>query len=98
MAEDLRDAGEVRWPAFSGAMLGDGVRGVFAFPVNIATTRVGALDLFRRTAGALDDELWEGAKWASRLAALPLLDDENHGNSPESITEIPHLLRAAVGH
>ena len=24
--------------------------------------------------------------------------DENHGNSPESITEIPHLLRAAVGH
>ncbi len=25
-------------------------------------------------------------------------DDENHGNSPESITEIPHPLRAAVGH
>ncbi len=24
--------------------------------------------------------------------------DENHGNSPESITEIPHLLRVAVGH
>jgi hypothetical protein len=24
--------------------------------------------------------------------------DENHGNSPESIIEIPHLLRAAVGH
>ncbi len=27
----------------------------------------------------------------------PLLD-ENHGISPESITEIPHLLRASVGH
>ncbi len=24
-------------------------------------------------------------------------DDENHGISPESITEIPHLLRASVG-
>ena len=24
--------------------------------------------------------------------------DENHGNSPESITEIPHLVRAVVGH
>lgn len=71
---DLRDAEEVRWPAFSGAMLGDGVRGVFAFPVNIATTRVGALDLFRRTAGDLEDEIWDGAKWASRLASLPLLE------------------------
>jgi hypothetical protein len=25
------------------------------------------------------------------------VDDENHGNSPESIIAIPHLLRAAVG-
>ncbi len=24
--------------------------------------------------------------------------DENHGNSPETIIEIPHPLRAAVGH
>ena len=28
----------------------------------------------------------------------PRRSDENHGNSPESIIEIPHLLRAAVGH
>ena len=25
-------------------------------------------------------------------------DDENHGNSPEAIIEIPHPVRAAVGH
>jgi hypothetical protein len=35
--------------------------------------------------------------WLS-ASAIPvdLMVDENHGNSPESIIEIPHLLRAAV--
>jgi hypothetical protein len=64
----------VRWPAFAGAMLGDGVRGVFAFPVRIAANRIGALDLFCRSPGAIDDDVWDGAGWASQLAALPLLD------------------------
>jgi quinol monooxygenase YgiN len=38
-------------------------------------------------------------KWRD-MAALEAhrSGDENHGNSPESITEIPHLLRAVVGH
>jgi len=74
LAGDLQDPGEVRWPAFAGAMLGDGVRAVFAFPVRIAATRIGALDLFRRRAGDFEPDTWEGAGWASQLAALPLLD------------------------
>jgi hypothetical protein len=74
LVDDLRDPMEVRWPAFAGAMLGDGVRGVFAFPVSIAATRIGALDLFRCDAGTLDNDLQDGAGWASKLAVLPLLD------------------------
>jgi hypothetical protein len=74
LAGDLQDPKEVRWPAFTGAMLGDGVRGVFAFPVRVAATRIGALDLFRRTPGAIDSDVLDGAGWASQLAALPLLD------------------------
>jgi hypothetical protein len=74
LAGDLENPEEVRWPAFAGAMLGDGVRGVFAFPVKIAATRIGALDLFRRAAGTFEDDIWDAAGWASQLAALPLLD------------------------
>jgi GAF domain len=74
VAEDLADPWERRWPAFAGAMLNDGVRAVFALPVRVAASRVGALDLFRRTAGSFDDDLRDGAEWASQLAALPLLD------------------------
>jgi hypothetical protein len=58
-------------------MLGDGISGVFAFPVNIAASRVGALDLFRRTAGDLEEEVREGANLASQLAALPILEVMN---------------------
>jgi hypothetical protein len=72
--EDLGDPSETRWPAFAGAMQRDGVRAVFALPVRIAASRVGALDLFRRSAGTLDEEGWDAAEWASQLAALPLLD------------------------
>jgi len=74
LARDLQDPEEVRWPAFADAMLSSGVRGVFAFPVRIAATRVGALDLFRRTPGAIEGEVRDGAGWASRLAALPMLE------------------------
>lgn len=74
LARDLQDPDEVRWPAFAGAMLESGVRGVFAFPVRIAATRVGALDLFRCTPGIIEDDVRDGAGWASQLAALPMLE------------------------
>jgi hypothetical protein len=87
LAADLQDPDEVRWPAFTGAMLGDGVRGVFAFPVRLAATRIGALDLFRRTPGAINDDVWDGAGWASQLAALPLLDLMSADVDWEAISE-----------
>lgn len=74
LAGDLNDPSEVRWPAFARAMIADGVRAVCAFPVRVAATRVGALDLFRRKAGSFEGDAWAGAEWASQLAALPLLD------------------------
>jgi hypothetical protein len=47
---------------------------VFAMPVRIARSCVGALDLFRRTRGPLTAAELEGGLMAADLAALPLLD------------------------
>lgn len=44
---DLAAVTERRWPTFTGAVLDAGVRAVFALPIAIAATYVGALDLFR---------------------------------------------------
>ncbi|MCW2715966.1 MAG: hypothetical protein JWN88_3013 [Frankiales bacterium] len=71
---DLDSPLENRWPVFAAAVLGEGVRAVFAIPVAIATSYVGALDLFRRAPGPLSDEGLTGGLLAAQLGALPLLD------------------------
>lgn len=42
-----------RWPHYTGPALKIGARGVFAFPLNIGTTRVGVLTLYQDTPGPL---------------------------------------------
>ena len=71
---DLGDPSEARWPAYAGAVLKEGVRAVYALPVAINTTYIGALDLFRTVPGPLDALDLTGALLAAELAALPLLD------------------------
>jgi hypothetical protein len=71
LVEDLDDATEQRWPALTGAFLEHGVRAVFALPVTVSATCVGALDLYRRRSGPLREPALSGGLWAARLAARP---------------------------
>lgn len=71
---DLRGLAERRWPAFAEAVLGSGVRAVYALPISVASSPVGALDLFRSTPGLLSDVGLTTGLLAAELAALPLLD------------------------
>lgn len=73
-APDLDDPDERRWPAFRGALLTSGVSAVFALPVSVASTAVGALDLFRHRSGPLSAGALTGGLLAAELAAVPLLD------------------------
>ena len=74
LVPDLNAPGEDRWPALTQAVLGHGIRAVFALPVTVASTPIGALDLYRRSSGPLDGAAMTGGVWAATLAALPLLD------------------------
>ena len=74
LAADVGDHREQRWPAFSRAVLDSGVRAVFALPVTVAHTTVGALDLFCNEPGPLSEDRLHGGLWAAELASLPLLD------------------------
>jgi len=74
MAPDLDSPSETRWPAFAGAVLGDGIRAVFAMPIMLTSVCVGALDLFRAQPGPLTAERLAGGLMAGNLAAIPLLD------------------------
>jgi hypothetical protein len=72
LVPDLDDPVELRWPAFRGAVLHAGVGAVFALPVAVASSWVGALDLFSRARGPLTDRSLAGALRAAELAAIPL--------------------------
>lgn len=73
-AQDLDAPGEDRWPALAEAVLGHGIRAMYALPVTVASTPIGALDLFRHRHGPLEGPALTGGLWAAGLAALPLLD------------------------
>jgi hypothetical protein len=74
LVPDLADPSERRWPAYGGAVLAAGVRAVYALPIAVATSCVGALDLFREAPGPLIGSRLAGGLLAAELAALPLLD------------------------
>ncbi|RYC03592.1 ANTAR domain-containing protein [Nocardioides zhouii] len=74
LAPDLDAPQEQRWPVLRGALLEDGIRGVFAVPIMITSVCVGALDLFRSRPGPLDGVALAGALLAAELASMPLLD------------------------
>lgn len=74
LVADLAQAREYRWPAYADAVLEQGVQAVFAFPVVIASSSIGALDLFRYGPGPLSGEFLSGGLLAAEFAARPLLD------------------------
>ena len=74
LVDDLDDAAEQRWPALTGAFLEQGVRAVYALPISVSGTCIGALDLYRHRSGPLSEPGLSAGRWAARLAARPLLD------------------------
>lgn len=74
LVPELEGVGGRRWPAFTPAAVDHGVRAIFALPVAIQYTAVGALDLFCERSGPLTEEGLTGGLLAAELAALPLLD------------------------
>ena len=73
IVEDLADPAEQRWPVYSGPVVGLGVRAVYALPIRLANSVVGALDLYRHKPGPLEGDSRIGGVMAAELAVLPVL-------------------------
>lgn len=74
-----------RWPAFLEGAAAVGVRGVFAFPLRIGATNVGALDLYRDRTGDLDADELAAALMAADAIALALLRYRSDGTLIEDV-------------
>lgn len=73
-AANIADVAETRWPSLVGSALGLGIGALFALPISLANSYVGALDLYRHAPGPLLGNSLLGGLMAADLAALPLLD------------------------
>ncbi len=68
----------LRWPVFVPAGVTAGARAVFAFPLQVGAIRIGVLDLYRVTPGALPDtELADALVFADALTWLLLGNGHN---------------------
>jgi hypothetical protein len=70
---ELVEPAELRWPAFTGPAVEAGVRAVFGFPLRVGAVRLGALDLYRDTAGPLTGEQHTDALVLADVAAQMVL-------------------------
>ena len=71
---DLSDDTAARWPMYGPAARADGVRAVFAFPVQTGAARLGVLDVFQDQPGALSDDQLSDAMTFAEITMQALLD------------------------
>jgi hypothetical protein len=69
---DLLHEADSRWPWYTRPALELGARAVFVFPVQVGAIRLGALSLYRATAGRLDMEQSKDARALADAAAVLL--------------------------
>jgi diguanylate cyclase (GGDEF)-like protein len=67
---------EDRFPEFSRRAREEGLKAVFSFPLKVENNRLGALDLYRETAGSMDDESMEAAHTLADVTTAYLLNAE----------------------
>jgi diguanylate cyclase (GGDEF)-like protein len=86
---DLTD--ENRFPQFVPAATAAGLGAVFAFPLHHGRLRLGALDLYRETPGALDPEAMTAAQTLADVAAAYILNARAREEAHDSSDQMRHL-------
>jgi diguanylate cyclase (GGDEF)-like protein len=75
---DLHEDG--RFPAFSAQALAQGLVAVFTFPLRDGDRRLGALDLYHTSAGALDDAAMEAAQTLADVTTAYLVNAQTRAD------------------
>jgi hypothetical protein len=85
LVPDLSDGAARRWPVYTPAVGADGVRAVFAFPLQIGAARLGVMDVFRAQAGSLRPDELRTALLFADVTVEALLDRQEHDEPRDGI-------------
>jgi len=94
LTPDVADATS-RWPGYAPAALEHGVRAVFAIPLQVGASRLGAFDVYRDATGPLPGPALAQAFAFAEIAMTTLLDSQTRAGSSEP--DIGEALGAEVG-
>lgn len=93
---DLAGAGNARWPIYGPAASEQGVRAVFAFPLQVGAARLGALDVYCREPGSLSIRGVSQAVTFADLAVTILLDGQRQAPDGEPADGLDDVLANRV--
>ena len=83
LVSDLGDAEcAARWPAFTDAAMSAGARALFSLPLRVGAARLGVMDLYRDTPGALERSQLADALVLADTACALLLDGQSDSVPP----------------
>lgn len=83
LSDDLHGAGSTRWPIYAAAATEHGVSAVFAFPLAIGNSCLGALDVYRTHTGPLAPAALAGAVSFAAYATTILLEGQEQASPDE---------------
>jgi GAF domain-containing protein len=85
LVPDVRGNAARRWPGYSAAVQGYGLRSAFAFPLQLSSAPLGVLDLYREQPGSLGEEALATSLALASIAAETLIEglgDPDDGAAP----------------
>ena len=85
---DLAQPGTPRWLAFTPQALAAGVRALYAFPLQIGTVHLGAVDLYQDRPGSLNDDQHADAMVLAEVIASWVLDVQAHAPADSVAAEL----------
>ena len=94
LVPNVADGAMIRWPVYAPAVYGDGVRAVFAFPLQVGATLLGVLDVFRARPGSLSGEELRQALTFADVAVTTLLDGQESAEPGATAAGVDEAVRS----
>ena len=95
--DDPLDAVSSRWPVFRSEASRSGARAIFAFPIRVGATWLGAVDFYRRSPGSLSRPDFGTALSSVEEVGLLVLGTPHHYGDPEAPVSTSMTVHQAAG-
>lgn len=92
---DLEQAA-TRWPGFAPKAVGAGFHAGYAVPLRLRTDAVGALNMYRRTVGALDELELRVARGYADAATIGILHERQSAQLEQRVDQLQHALDSRI--